>query len=80
MKVIKIIVKEYTIEEVEYICKVADNDFKENSIYGIADIESLGDMSNSGGDAGGMSCNDISRKVVEDTSDFNSKIISWEEE
>ena len=75
MKKVKIIVKEHKIEEVEYICEVEDKDFEENSKYGISDIDSLGDMSASGGDASGISCTDISRKVL-DSDDFDSDIIS----
>ena len=78
MKKIKVVVKEYQIEIVEYLCEVEDKDFEENKEYGISDMDSLGDMSNSGGDAMGMYCKDISRKVL-DNKGFKSDIQDWKE-
>ena len=74
---IKVKVIEWKAEKVEYICEVDEDIYKKHRNYGIGDIDSLGDMSNSGGDAMGMYCNDISRKVIEDKIDFNSEVISW---
>ena len=74
---IKVKVIEWKAEKVEYICEVDEDIYKKHRKYVIGDIDSLGDMSNSGGDAMGMYCNDISRKVIEDKIDFNSEVISW---
>ena len=79
MKKVKIVVRKWKSEEVEYICKVDDRDWEENSEYGIAEISSLGDMSNSGGDASGMNCTIISERVIEDSEDLENDIIKWEE-
>ena len=61
MSKVKIKVREWKSEVVEYVCDVDDNDFKKNSCYGISDISTLGDMSNSGGDASGIYCEVISK-------------------
>ena len=79
MKKVKIVVRKFKSEEVEYICQVDDRDWEENSEYGVAEISSLGDMSNSGGDASGMNCTIISERVIIDSDDSKNEIIKLEE-
>lgn len=75
MKKIRVVVEEWECKKVEYICEVDEDADME---YGIGDIESLGDMSNSGGDAMGFYCKDISKRTIKDSEDFKSDIIAWE--
>ena len=79
MRKVKVIVKEIRIEEVEYICEVDEKDLKENGKYGIGEIESLGDMSNGGGDAMGIYCKDVSRKEIDGSIDSKFYVIGWKE-
>ena len=78
---VKVKVKKWKSEVVEYICDVDDQDFKKNSCYGISDISTLGDMSNGGGDASGMICDVVSEKTLGDIDypDEKYEIISWRE-
>jgi len=74
MKKVKVIIKECRWNEVEYICEVDEN---EDMQYGIGEIESLGDMSNGGGDAMGCYCKDISKKIIDGTDDCEFEIVEW---
>jgi len=75
MKLVEVIVEEHSIKKVKYICSVEDDDFKNNSDFGIAEMES-GDMSNSGGDAMGMTLETINKFILE-TNGYESEILSW---
>ena len=80
MKKIKVIIKEWECKEVEYICEVEDKDLiVDDNFFGIGEIESLGDMSDSGGDAMGFYCKDISKKTIKGSKDFDSEILDWHE-
>ena len=80
MKKIKVIIRECRWNEVEYICEVEDKDLiQDDNFFGIGYIESLGDMSNGGGDAMGFYCKDVSKKIIDGTDDAKFEIIEWKE-
>ena len=38
MKLIEVILKEHSIKKVRYVCSVEDDDYKNNSDFGIAEM------------------------------------------
>ena len=85
MKKIKVIIKEWECKEVEYICEVDDtiremdggtlSDCDEWDTYGIGFL----DGEDLGTDAMGFDAITISKKVLDDSAEYNSEVIDWEE-
>ena len=92
MKKVKVIIKEWECKEVEYICEVDDayyeddkdgnwvkierpKDAKEWDAYGIGYL----DGDDLGTDAEGFDAISKSKRVLDNSAEYNSEVIEWEE-